>query len=154
MTDRKRRPEYVRDYPRPPRMELTDRRLQVEFGGRIIADTTRGYRILETTHPPEYYFPPEDVDESLLSVSRWSSFCEWKGQASYCCVGRGEDMVRDAVWYYPDPNPPYRAIAGYFAFYPGLMDACYVDGEPVVPQPGVFYGGWITQDVIGPFKKR
>ena len=154
MTGPDRAPEHVRDYPRPPRLESTGLRLQVEFRGRIIADTVSGYRVLETTHPPGYYFPPADVDESMLSVSGRTSLCEWKGQASYCNVGIGEDMVRDAVWYYLNPNPAFRAIAGYYAFYPALMDACFVDGERVQPQPGSFYGGWITREIIGPFKKR
>ena len=144
--------ESVWDYPRPPRLEPTSKRIQVIFGGVPIADTQRAYRILETSHPPVYYLPPEDIDMSHLRPAAGGSFCEWKGQASYFDVAAGERVAGQAAWTYRQPALGYEAIAGYIAFYAGPMDACYVDGERVEPQPGGFYGGWVTADVVGPFK--
>lgn len=144
--------ESVWDYPRPPRLEPTSKRIQVVFNGVTIAETTRAYRVLETSHPPVYYIPPEDIVHTCLEPAPGFSWCEWKGQAQYYTVAVGERKVEGAAWYYPDPTPAYAPIKNYVAFYAGLMDACYVDGEKVTPQPGDFYGGWITADVVGPFK--
>jgi uncharacterized protein (DUF427 family) len=117
-----------------------------------IAETTRGWRVLETSHPPVYYIPPEDVRSEHLVKGGHSSFCEWKGQASYVSVTVGDCEARNAGWFYPDPTPPFEAIRDHIAFYCAPMDACTVDGEPARPQPGGFYGGWITPDIVGPFK--
>ncbi len=144
--------ESVWDYPRPPRLEASQRRVRVEFAGELIADTTRAYRVLETSHPPVYYIPPEDVRSETLRPSRQHSFCEWKGRASYYDLVVGERAVRDAAWYYPDPTSPFVAIRDYVAFYPGRVDAAFVDDEQVQAQAGDFYGGWITAEIEGPFK--
>ena len=144
--------ESVWDYPRPPRLEPTPRRLRVVFAGVTIADTLQGYRVLETSHPPVYYIPPADVKLEHLQPARGSSFCEFKGQASYYDVVVGDRRAERAAWYYPRPTPAFAPIAGAVAFYAGPMDACYVGDEAVTPQPGDFYGGWITADVVGPFK--
>ena len=144
--------ESVWDYPRPPRLEFTRRRLRVVLGGVTVADTTRGFRILETSHPPNYYFPAADIRSDALEPEAGSSWCEWKGQAQYYTVRGGDRVEQRAAWSYAHPNPRYGALAGRVAFYPALMDACYVDEELVRAQPGGFYGGWITNDVVGPFK--
>ena len=140
------------DYPRPPRLEPVRRRIRVELGGLVVADTAAAYRVLETSHPPNYYLPPEDIRPGVLRRSSGRSFCEWKGQAHYFDVRAGERIERDAAWGYDTPARAFAAIAGYVAFYPGRMDACFVDDEQVLPQPGGFYGGWITANLVGPFK--
>jgi len=142
----------VWNYPRPPRLEPVARRIRVVLGGLVIADTTAAYRVLETSHPPNYYLPPTDVRPDVLTRSDRRSFCEWKGQAHYFDVRAGQRLERDAAWGYDSPSPAFTAISGYVAFYPGRMDACFVDDEQVLPQPGGFYGGWITADLEGPFK--
>ena len=144
--------ESAWDYPRPPRLEPTTRRLRVVLDGRVIAETTRGYRVLETSHPPNYYFPPEDIAPDVLDRSDGASFCEFKGQAHYFTAKSGDREARDAAWGYDEPSPAFEPIRGYVAFYPDRVDECYVDDERVVAQPGGFYGGWITSDVAGPFK--
>ena len=144
--------ESVWEYPRPPRLEPVRDRILVELGGLVVADTTGAYRVLETSHPPNYYLPPGDIRPGALARSDRRSVCEWKGAAHYFDVHVGERLEPDAAWGYDDPTPRFRAIAGYVAFYPGRMDACSVDGERVRPQPGGFYGGWITSDLGGPFK--
>jgi uncharacterized protein (DUF427 family) len=144
--------ESVWDYPRPPALEPVDAELHVELGGVTVAHTTRGYRVLETSHPPVYYFPPEDVNWEVTHHGEGSSFCEWKGAARYVDVRVGDTEVLRAGWYYPEPTEAFRPIAGYVAFYAGPMDLCRVGEHVVTPQPGEFYGGWITPDVVGPFK--
>ena len=144
--------ESVWDYPRPPRVEDSTKHVQVVFGGVIIADTRRARRVLETSHPPVYYIPPEDIKLEYLEQTQKTTWCEWKGRARYYTVIVGDEQARDSAWFYPDPVPAYTAIKDYVAFYPQYMDACYVDGERVQPQPGGFYGGWITSDIVGPFK--
>ena len=144
--------ESVWDYPRPPRAEPSTRRIRVVFGGVTVADTTHAIRVLETSHPPAYYVPPEDVRSEYLRPSRRRTYCEFKGQASYYDLVAGEREVRDAAWYYPDPNERFAAIRDHVAFYPGRVDACFVDEEQVVAQAGDFYGGWLTSDIEGPFK--
>lgn len=145
--------ESVWDYPRPPRLEAVHKRLRVVFNGATIADTTRGYRVLETSHPPGYYFPPDDVDaDALVVVAGKRSWCEWKGQACYYDVRVGERIARQVAWGYRSPTPSFANIKDHISFYAGPMDACFVDGEEVTPQPGSFYGGWITSDIVGPFK--
>jgi uncharacterized protein (DUF427 family) len=144
--------ESVWDYPRPPLVEAAGRRIRVEHGGVVLADTTRSLRVLETSHPPVYYIPPEDVQMKYLSPSRRHTFCEFKGRAGYYDLAVGEHVVREAAWYYPEPSPGYEIIHNHVAFYPGRVDACLVDEERVTPQAGDFYGGWITSDIEGPFK--
>lgn len=145
--------ESVWDYPRPPRLEWTPRHLRVVFAGLEIADTRRAWRMLETSHPPVYYIPPADVRlECVQPVDGRESFCEFKGAARYWNVRAGRKVALSAAWTYPNPDPAYEAIRDHFAFYAGRVDACYVDGEVVTPQPGDFYGGWITSDLEGPFK--
>jgi uncharacterized protein (DUF427 family) len=146
-------PESVWDYPRPPRLEATGRRIVVRFGGRTIVDTARGYRVLETSHPPAYYVPRGDVAADVLErVAGRRSFCEWKGIATYWTVRAGGRVAEAAAWSYEDPTPGFADIAGCVSFYASRMDACLVDGERVQAQAGDFYGGWITSDVVGPFK--
>jgi uncharacterized protein (DUF427 family) len=124
----------------------------VVFAGITIADTTGGYRVLETSHPPSYYFPPDDVLPGCLERSQRSSYCEWKGMAHYFDVTVGDRVARDAAWAYHTPNRSFIPITGFVAFYPAPMDRCLIDDEVVEPQAGRFYGGWISADLVGPFK--
>lgn len=144
--------ESVWDYPRPPRVEDTNKHIRVIYNGEVVAETRRAKRVLETSHPPVYYIPPEDIKMEYLSQASRASYCEWKGQAAYYTLSVGNKQIEDAAWSYPDPTPGFEAIKGHLAFYPHLMDACYVDGEQVQAQAGGFYGGWITSDIVGPFK--
>ena len=144
--------ESVWDYPRPPGVEPSTRRIRVVLGDVTVADTTRALRVLETSHPPVYYIPPEDVRREYLRPSRRQTYCEFKGQASYYDLVVGEREVRDAAWYYPEPDSRFAAIRDHLAFYPGRVDACFVDEEQVVAQAGDFYGGWVTAEIEGPFK--
>jgi uncharacterized protein (DUF427 family) len=144
--------ESVWDYPRPPALLATPKHLTVRVGDRTLADTTAGYRVLETSHPPVYYFPPDDIDWSLLTETSRTTFCEWKGTAVYVDVRVADRVIPEAGWRYLSPTPDFAAIAGYVAFYAGRVDECRVADEVVTPQPGGFYGGWITHDVVGPFK--
>ena len=143
--------ESVWDYPRPPRLERTGAHLRVEHRGVVIAETRRGLRVLETSQPPAFYLPPDDVDPAHLLPSGSSTYCEWKGRASYVDVVVGDDVVADAGWWYPSPTTSFAALAGHLAFYAQKLD-CFVDGEAVVPNEGSFYGGWVTSKVVGPFK--
>jgi uncharacterized protein (DUF427 family) len=140
--------ESVWDYPRPPAIERTASRLRVELEGITIAETTRGQRILETSQPPAYYFPPDDVRMDLLTPSTTRTFCEWKGQAVHYSARSTDDVA----WSYPHPVERYAAITDHLAFYAQRVDACWVDGERVSGNDGTFYGGWITSNVVGPFK--
>ena len=144
--------ESVWDYPRPPRLEATGKRIEVVFNGETIADTWKALRVLETSHPPVYYIPPQDIRMEYLAPTRRSSFCEFKGAAGYYTLRVGKQVAENAAWFYANPAPGFEPLAGYVAFYPGRMEACYVDGERVLAQPGDFYGGWITQNIVGPFK--
>lgn len=144
--------ESVWDYPRPPRVEPTASLVRVVFNGLTIAETKRAMRVLETSHPPVYYIPPDDVRREFLTETARRSFCEFKGSARYWTVIVGERTAVDAAWSYPDPTSDFAQLAGYLAFYASRVDACFVAGERVKAQPGGFYGGWITSDVVGPFK--
>ena len=148
--------ESVWDYPRPPRLESTSKHLTIVFCGNTIADTVHAYRVLETSHPPVYYLPPVDIQMKYLRPTARASFCEWKGDASFFSVEAsdeaGDKRALNAAWSYANPTADFTTIKDYVAFYPAMMDACYVDGEIVTPQPGGFYGGWITHDIVGPFK--
>jgi uncharacterized protein (DUF427 family) len=144
--------ESVWDYPRPPRVEPTSRRIRVIFNGVTIANTRQALRVLETSHAPVYYIPPEDVRREFLLPSARKTFCEFKGTALYWTVRVGDRKANNAAWSYPSPNKGYEAIRDHFSFYAAPMDACYVDNDRVEPQHGGFYGGWITSDIRGPFK--
>ncbi|GJE45571.1 DUF427 domain-containing protein [Methylobacterium soli] len=144
--------ESVWDYPRPPRLAPVAERLRVIFGGETIADTLAGFRVLETSHPPTYYFPPGDVAAGVLGPPRRAGTCEWKGRAVLFDLRAGGRTAAGAAWAYPNPTPAFTAIAGYLAFYAGPMEACLVGDIRAEPQPGGFYGGWITPACLGPFK--
>ena len=144
--------ESVWDYPRPPRVEAAGHTLRVVHGGVTVAETARGLRVVETSQPPAYYFPPEDVALELLHTSSHRSWCEWKGMASYMDLHIGDEVVSRAAWYYPAPDAGYEVLADHLAFYPQKVEACYVGEERVEPNEGDFYGGWITSLVVGPFK--
>lgn len=144
--------ESVWDYPRPPRVEAVEAHIEVIFAGVHIADTHQVQRLLETSHPPSYYIPPEDVVWEHLELSGRVTMCEWKGRARYYDVVVGDRRARNAAWCYPTPKPRYSDLKKHVAFYPRAMDICRVDGEQARPQGGDFYGGWITSHVVGPFK--
>lgn len=144
--------ESVWDYPRPPRLEDSVQHIQVVFNDVVIADTYRAKRVLETSHPPSYYIPPEDMRLEHFTRTARSTFCEWKGQASYYTITVGDQRADNVAWFYPNPTPEFASLKDYVAFYPSRMQACYVDGELVQAQPGDFYGGWITSNIVGPFK--
>ena len=144
--------ESVWDYPRPPALEPGSEHVQVVLGGVVIADTRAALRILETSHPPTYYLPVADFQPGSLRQASGTSFCEWKGLASYVDLLGGDAVAPRAGWYYPSPTAAYAALRDHVALYPGAVDRCTVDGEVVRPQPGDFYGGWVTDRVVGPFK--
>jgi uncharacterized protein (DUF427 family) len=145
--------ERVSDYPRPPRLEPAGRRVRIVLGGETIADTGEALRVLETFHPPTYYLPATAFRPgALVPGGARGSWCEWKGRARYWTVVGGDKVAENAAWGYPDPVPAYAALRGFVAVYAGPMDACHVGEERVLPQPGGFYGGWITADLVGPFK--
>ena len=144
--------ESVCDFPRPPKLEPWPERIRIELGGMTIADTTRALRVLETSHPPTYYLPIGDLLAGTLRPAGGGSMCEWKGAAAYFDVVAGETVVRRAAWSYPHPTPAFVAIVDHCAFYCAAMDACWVGEHRATPQPGGFYGGWVTPHVTGPFK--
>jgi uncharacterized protein (DUF427 family) len=144
--------ESVWAYPRPPAMVASDEEIVVVLGGVQICETTTSWRILETSHPPTYYLPRSAFVDGALVPAQGHSFCEWKGPANYLDVLGGDQVAARAAWYYPNPASPYGALADHVALYAGAMDVCLVNGERVEPQPGGFYGGWVTSAVRGPFK--
>ncbi|MBO6767617.1 MAG: DUF427 domain-containing protein [Erythrobacter sp.] len=144
--------ESVWDYPRPAIAEPTDRHIVIRHRGVTLADTRKAWRTLETSHPPTYYLPQADIAMDLLSTNTRRSLCEWKGQARYWDVRIAGETLEAVGWDYPDPTPGFSGIAGHIAFYPEPFDTCLVDGERAAPQPGGFYGGWITSREAGPFK--
>ncbi len=144
--------ESVWDYPRPPRLERVSEQLTVTFNGKIVAETVSGYRLLETSHPPVYYLPPDDVALSCLLPAAGNSWCEFKGNARYWSLDVNGRCSEKAAWSYPRPSPQFASIAGYLAFYASRVDECRVGDEVVSPQAGDFYGGWITSRIVGPFK--
>ncbi len=143
--------ESVWDYPRPPRLVPDARRVRVRAGDLLIADTTRALRVCETASPPTFYLPPEDVAMQHLEPAPGASRCEWKGEARYWSVVTAAGRLETCGWSYPDPFPEFDWLRGYFSFYPARL-ACSVDGHAVLPQPGRFYGGWVTPELVGPFK--
>lgn len=140
------------DYPRPPALEPFAGRIRIDFGGATIVSTAEAWRVLETGHPPVYYLPPHAVAPGVLAPVAGTTFCEWKGEARYFDVVATLKRAPRAAWTYPAPTGRFTPIAGHVAFYAGPMDGCWVDGERVTPQPGQFYGGWITKNLVGPFK--
>ena len=144
--------ESVWEYPRPPRVVADERRVRVEVGGQVVAETTSAVRVLETAGAPCWYLPSEDVRTDLLRPVPGTTICEWKGSASYFDIEVAGRMARRAAWTYPDPRPGYEALRGRIAFYAARVGAAWVGHERVVPQAGDFYGGWVTSDVVGPFK--
>lgn len=146
------RQESVWDYPRPPRLEPFSGPITVELGGQVIAATREAWRVLETSHPPTYYLPRGAFVPGALRAASGQSWCEWKGQASYFDLVAGDVVAAKAAWTYPNPTPGFAPLAGAVAVMAAKVDRCTVNGETVVPQPGGFYGGWITSWVTGPFK--
>lgn len=144
--------ESVWDYPRPPKLEPVSAKITIIHDDITIADTCGGYRVLETSHPPVYYLPPDEINMELLRRAPGQSFCEWKGVAHYCDVVVKDVVFEKVGWYYPQPTAEFEEIANYVAFYAAPFTGCYVNGEKVTPQPGNFYGGWITSNIVGPFK--
>ncbi len=143
--------ESVWDYPRPPAIVADARLIEVHAGDRLLASSRDALRVLETASPPTFYLPRCDVDMTLLQRTARRSFCEWKGEASYYDLVSANGRVRDVAWSYEQPYAAFAVISGHLSFYPGRV-ACYLDGERVRAQPGGFYGGWITREIVGPFK--
>ena len=144
--------ESVWDYPRPPRIDASDRLVRIEFGGQLIAESRHALRVLETAGAPVWYLPANDVRPGLLVPTDRRTICEWKGVARYFDLRVADHVSPAAAWSYPDPKAGYEAIRDHVAFYAARVDRATVDGEPARPQPGGFYGGWVTSDVVGPFK--
>jgi uncharacterized protein (DUF427 family) len=144
--------ESVWDYPRPPRLEPVSERVEVVLGGVVVASTTAAWRVLETSHPPNYYLPPGSFVPGSVVPAPGSSLCEWKGAATYWTLRAGGVEAVAAAWSYEDPTPAFGPIRSHLAVYAGRVDECRVDGEVVTAQPGGFYGGWITDAIVGPFK--
>ena len=145
--------ESVWDYPRPPRVDPSTEHVVVEHGGLVLADTTQSLRVLETSHPPTYYLPRSAFADGVLrEAQKGASWCEWKGAADYFDLVVGDEVLRSIAWAYPTPSAGFESLLDHVALYPGRVDRCTVDGERVEPQPGNFYGGWITSRVAGPFK--
>jgi uncharacterized protein (DUF427 family) len=140
--------ENVWEYPRPPAVEPCTRRVRVELGGVTLADSEFALRVLETSHPPAIYVPPQHVQGLVASTAR-PTWCEFKGTARYLDAATGERAI---AWTYPSPSRGYEALADYVSFYPGRVDHAWLDDELVIAQEGTFYGGWITADIAGPFK--
>ncbi len=141
--------ESVWDYPRPPAIRRDNRVIEVRSDNVVIAKTVASYKIMETASPPTFYVPPEDVDLDMLVRLTGSTICEWKGAASYWAVAT--DINQPVAWSYERPRARFEMIRGFLAFYPGRVE-CFIDNERVQPQPGRFYGGWITREICGPFK--
>ncbi|WRT68024.1 uncharacterized protein IL334_004999 [Kwoniella shivajii] len=159
--------EDVWKYPRPPALQRTPNRLRVVWTSTqgeetIIADTTEGYRVLETSHPPTYYLPPSSIKVPIQKTSR-QTYCEWKGKASYHTIRLSPNSasIENRIWSYPQPTATFSPIKDHFSFYAstgtnernaGGKWRCYVDEEEVGVQEGDFYGGWITSNIKGKMK--
>lgn len=153
------RQESVWDYPRPPRVEPVLEHIRALIGGVVVADSERALRVLETAGAPVYYIPRADVRMDLLEPSPHSTFCEWKGDASYWTYTGVEipdeadrRRIPNVAWSYESPLSGFESITGYLAFYAQLVDEAWVGGERATPQPGRYYGGWVTSRIVGPFK--
>lgn len=143
--------ELVWDYPRPPRLAPDTRTVIVKYQDQLIAKSSESIRVLETAGGPVFYLPPEHVNTDVLRLAAAKSRCEWKGIAAYWNLMVGDERIEHAAWSYPDPFAEFMGIQGYFSFYPAKLD-CFVNDEPVKPQAGGLYGGWITKEIIGPIK--
>lgn len=144
--------ESVWDYPRPPRLEFSPRSVRIVHAGVTIAASTKAYRVLETSHPPTWYLPQGDIAMDYLRPAAGSSFCEWKGRARYWDLLVHDQLTRKVAWSYPEPSREFLPIRDHLAFYPSRVDSCFVNEELVQAQDGDFYGGWITSEIVGPFK--
>ncbi|MEN0000970.1 MAG: DUF427 domain-containing protein [Pseudomonadota bacterium] len=144
--------ENVGDYPRPPRLERFEGSIKILFAGQVIVETQNAWRVLETFHPPTYYIAPSDFAAGVLVPVKGSSMCEWKGQASYFDIMAGGKTAPRAAWCYRKPTQAFQMIADHVSVYAEPMDACVVNGEEVIPQPGNFYGGWVNSWITGPIK--
>jgi uncharacterized protein (DUF427 family) len=144
--------ESVWDYPRPPRVEASAEAVEIVLGGVVVARTTRSLRVLETSHPPTYYLPEASFSAGVLRPATGTTYCEFKGTATYADLVTAVRTAPRAAWTYPQPSPGFERLVGHVALMPGSVDRCTVDGEVVLPQAGGFYGGWITSRVVGPFK--
>lgn len=144
--------ESVWDYPRPPAVRECGASIEIVLGGVVVCRTTSSWQVLETSHPPTYYLPRSGFSPGALREATGSSFCEWKGAARYVDVVGGDQVAERVGWYYPSPTPGFAMLVDHVAVYAGPMDQVLVDGERVTPQPGGFYGGWVTSAVTGPFK--
>jgi uncharacterized protein (DUF427 family) len=144
--------ESVWDYPRPPRLESFNGHIRIVYNSEIILDTQEAYRILETSHPPTYYVPVSQFRKDLLRINQSTSFCEFKGMAAYYDLQVHGKTAKKAAWHYPNPKTKYHALKDHVSVYAHLMDACLVNDELVDAQQGSFYGGWITTNIVGPFK--
>ncbi|MEM7756456.1 MAG: DUF427 domain-containing protein [Planctomycetota bacterium] len=143
----------VWDFPRPPALEREGREVRLEFGGRVIARTVGALRVLETSHPPVYFIPRDDFEPGVVQRSQKSgTACEWKGWATYHDLVVADRVATEVAFSYEDPVERFAEIRGMLSVYAGPLDGCFVGGERVTPQPGGFYSGWITSDVVGPFK--
>ena len=144
--------ESVWDYPRPPRVEPCSKHIRVVVGGEVIADSSKSQRVLETSHPPVYYLPPEDIRLEFLQPANGRSFCEWKGSATYFDLQIGDRLIKQVGWTYLSPTDRFKVVERHVAFYASKVDECFVGDERVAAQQGDFYGGWITSEIVGPFK--
>jgi uncharacterized protein (DUF427 family) len=141
----------VWDFPRPPRLALDTREVVIRWGEREIARTRGAVLVQETSHPPSFYLPWSDVAREWLEPAAGGSFCEWKGPARYWSLVDGKRRLDNVAWSYPEPLAGAEPLADCVAFYCRDLD-CRIDGAPVLAQPGGFYGGWITPELVGPFK--
>ncbi|NQZ77172.1 MAG: DUF427 domain-containing protein [Ekhidna sp.] len=145
--------ESVWDYPRPPKVEPVKKHIKILFDGQVVFSGNRSFRVLETSHPPTYYLPLIDFNDKIIQVSDGkSSFCEFKGMAHYYSFRTEGRVAENAGWGYAKPSKGFEVLVGHVCVYASLMDQCLVNDELVTPQPGGFYGGWITNDIVGPFK--
>jgi len=145
--------ENVWDYPRPPRIEPSERDVRIEFAGETVAETSAALRVLETASPPTIYLPVADVRMDLLrAIPGKHTLCEWKGKADYVDVVVGDEVAEAAAFFYSDPRDAFAQLRDHVSFYPGRVDGAFLGLERVRPQAGPFYAGWITDDIQGPFK--
>jgi len=144
--------ESVWDYPRPPRLESFKGSIRVYCDQYLIVDARDAYKVLETSHPPVYYIPPSAIEMALLKENNNQSFCEWKGLANYYDLQLPDKKIDSVGWFYKQPSERFKPMAEYVAFYPSKVSRCLVNGEEVQAQDGDFYGGWITSNIVGPFK--